>query len=47
LLGERPPFEALIGAIEKMQGRKWAEFRDEYGDTGRDMALYLGDACAG
>jgi hypothetical protein len=47
LLGERPPFEALIGAIEKVKGRKWAEFRDEYGDTGRDMALYLGRRLCG
>jgi hypothetical protein len=29
------------------QGLKWSEFRDEYGDTGRDMALYLGPAVVG
>ncbi len=32
----------MIAAIEKVKGRKWADFRDQYGDTGLDMALYLG-----
>ncbi len=32
----------MIRAIEEVKGRKWAEFRDQYGDSGRDMALYLG-----
>jgi REP element-mobilizing transposase RayT len=47
LLAERPPFEAVIAAIEKVKGRKWADFRDQYGDTGRDMALYLGRRLCG
>jgi hypothetical protein len=33
--------------VEKVKGRKWAEFRDEYGDSGRDMALYLGRRVCG
>jgi hypothetical protein len=44
---EQPPFEAVIAAIEKAKGRKWADFRDQYGDTGRDMALFLGRRLCG
>ena len=47
LLAVRPAFEAVIGAIEEVKGRKWAEFRDQYGDSGRDMALYLGRRLCG
>ena len=47
LLVERPPFEAVIAAVEKVKRRKWADFRDQYGDTGRDMALYLGRRLCG
>lgn len=47
LLTERPKFETVMTAIEKVKGRRWAEFRDEYGDTGRDMALYLGRRLCG
>jgi len=47
LLAERPKFEAVMAAIEKVKGRQWGEFRDEYGDTGRDMALYLGRRLCG
>jgi REP element-mobilizing transposase RayT len=47
LLAERPPIEAVIAAVEKVKGRKWAEFRDQHGDTGRDMALYLGRRLCG
>jgi hypothetical protein len=47
LLKERPGFAAVIAAVEQVKGRRWAEFRDEYGDTGRDMALYLGRRLCG
>jgi hypothetical protein len=47
LVAERPPFEAVIAAIEKVKGRKWSDFRDPYGDMGRDMALYLGRRLCG
>ncbi len=46
-LAERPAFADVVRAIEKVKGRKWAEFRDEYGDTGRDLALYLGRRLCG
>lgn len=42
LLAEAPTLAAVIAAIEQVKGEKWAEFRDRYGDSGRDMALYLG-----
>jgi hypothetical protein len=47
LLADRPPFAAVIAAVEQVKGRRWAEFRDEYGDTGRDLALYLGRRLCG
>ncbi len=47
LLAVRPAFEAVIGAIEEVKGRKWAEFRDQYGDSGWDIALYLGRRLCG
>jgi putative transposase len=46
-MAERPAFAAVVAAVERVKGRKWAEFRDEYGDTGRDMALYLGRRLCG
>ena len=46
-MAERPTFAEVVAAVEKVKGRKWAEFRDEYGDTGRDMALYLGRRLCG
>jgi hypothetical protein len=45
LRAERPAFRPVIAAVEQVKGRKWAEFRDEYGDTGLDLALYLGRLC--
>jgi len=41
LRAERPRIEAVIAAVERVKGRRWAEFRDQYGDSGRDMVLYL------
>lgn len=29
-------------AVEAVHGGRWEEFRDRYGDWGRDAALYLG-----
>jgi hypothetical protein len=46
-MAERPPIEAVIAAVERVKGRRWAEFRDEYGDGGRVMALYLGRRLCG
>jgi hypothetical protein len=39
-MAERPALAAVMAAVEQLKGRAWAEFRNEYGDTGRDMALY-------
>lgn len=32
----------VIARVEKIKGEKWEEFRDRYGDSGRDLVLYLG-----
>ena len=42
LRAERPGIERVIAAVERVKGRRWAEFRDQHGDSGRDMVLYLG-----
>lgn len=34
-------WEALVRAVELVHGERWEEFRDRYGDWGRDLALYL------
>ena len=47
LMESRPRLAAVIAAVEQVKGRKWAEFRDEYGDPGRDMVLYLGRRVCG
>ncbi len=47
LMSERPELGTVIAAVEKVKGRPWPEFRDEYGDTGRDMVLYLGRRLCG
>jgi hypothetical protein len=47
LRAERPQLGAVIAAVEKVKGRQWADFRDEYGDTGRDMTLFLGRRVCG
>jgi hypothetical protein len=47
LIAKRPTLEAVIAAVEKVKGGKWAQFRDAYGDTGRDMALHLGRRLCG
>jgi REP-associated tyrosine transposase len=41
-LRSRPEWEQVIAAVQEIKGESWAEFRDRYGDWGRDMALYLG-----
>ena len=38
----RPSWEKAVAAVEAVKGERWAEFRDRYGDWGRDLALYLG-----
>jgi putative transposase len=38
----RPAFQNVLKAVESVRGEKWERFRDEYGDWGRDLVLYLG-----
>jgi len=42
-----PGWEQAIQVVEQLRGQKWAEFRDRYGDWGRDLALYLGQRRCG
>jgi putative transposase len=35
-------WENIVAAIEKVRGRRWEEFMNQYGDSGRDLALYIG-----
>jgi hypothetical protein len=32
----------IVEAVEAVHGGRWEEFRDRYGDWGRDAALYVG-----
>lgn len=36
------PWDDIIKAVEAVHGGRWEEFRDRYGDWGRDVALYVG-----
>ena len=47
LLAKRPSLSEVIQAAETVKGQCWDEFRDRYGDTGRDMVLYLGRRLCG
>ena len=38
----RAPWEAIVAAVEREHGGRWEDFRDVYGDWGRDAALYVG-----
>jgi len=31
-----------VGVVEKVKGEKWEQFRDRYGDAGRDLVLWFG-----
>jgi putative transposase len=35
-------WQRIVEAVEAVHGGRWEEFRDTYGDWGRDAALYLG-----
>ena len=37
-----PTWQQVISAVESLRGEPWEQFRDRYGDWGRDLALYLG-----
>jgi putative transposase len=38
----RPDWQQVVAVVEQLKGQRWEEFRDRYGDWGRDLALYLG-----
>jgi hypothetical protein len=40
-LVRRPTWEDIVRALEAAKGEPWSEFRDRYGDWGRDGALWL------
>jgi putative transposase len=46
-LNQRPKLERVIALVEQDQGEKWKEFRDRYGDMGRDLVLHLGRTACG
>lgn len=41
-IAPRASWEAVVRAIERLKAEKWDQFANRYGDTGRDLALYLG-----
>jgi hypothetical protein len=41
-LGRPVAWGAIVSALERAKGEKWAEFSARYGDWGRDAALWLG-----
>src|SRR5438552_9814809 len=41
-IAPRASWEAVVKAIERLKGEKWSQFQNRYGDSGRDLALYLG-----
>jgi len=38
----RREFRAVIAAVSEIKGEAWEDYRDRYGDWGRDLALWLG-----
>lgn len=46
-LKARCGFDAIVRCVERIKGERWAEFRDRYGDWGRDLALWAGRRFAG
>ena len=38
----RPTLSQVIASVETVKGEGWEEFRDRHGDSGRDLALYVG-----
>ncbi len=39
------PWGWIVLAVGRGKGEKWMQFRDRYGDWGRDAALWLGRRC--
>jgi transposase len=34
--------QTIVGVVEGLKGETWEQFRDRYGDSGRDLVLWLG-----
>jgi putative transposase len=47
LKNQHPGLAEIIDAVERLKGEKWTEFRDRYGDSGRDLVLYAGQRLCG
>ena len=43
----RPKLDQVIAVVEKLKREKWRQFRDRYGDGGRDLVLYVGQRVCG
>jgi len=43
----RPGLAEIVAGVEKVKGERWSEFRDRYGDSGRDLVLYMGRRLGG
>ncbi len=39
---QRPDWATIVRAVERVKKGQWDEIRERHGDTGRDLALYLG-----
>ena len=46
-LVRRMRFEELVEIVERVKGAKWVDFRDRYGDPGRDLVLWAGRRYSG
>ena len=40
-LRPRPALTDVVRAVERIKGEPWEQFRDRYGDWGRDMVVYV------
>ena len=43
----RPELGEVIATVEQIKGEGWSDFRDRYGDSGRDLVLYAGQRVCG
>jgi len=46
-LEDRPKLSRAIEVVEAIRGEKWEDFKDRYGDWGRDLVLHLGQKVCG
>ena len=44
-LNRRRSWEEIVKMVERIKGEKWVDFRDRYGDWGRDLVLWAGHGC--